>query len=337
MTVSKTNDRVCTTLQLPRPNTLSTRSRIGKRGRRVEFCGSFVRIRDTRGARDKAPLEASNPLMSALDRLERAIGAHRSLLVAFSGGVDSTLLLKVAHTVLGDRAGGAIAVSASLPASELGEAKGLASLIGAVLYLVPTHELEDKRYAANPLNRCYFCKSELFEVLGREAAKHGFEKVAYGANLDDRGDFRPGTQAANEHAAVAPLLEAGLGKGEIRRMARALGLPNWDKPARACLSSRIPHGVEVTTERLGAIEKAEEGLYALGFRQVRVRWHGEVARLELGEEEMGRLADAGLRAAAVAAVRASGFRFVALDLDGYKRGSLNPGSYPMGPAADGGQ
>ena len=197
-------------------------------------------------------------------------------------------------------------------------------MIGAELSLVPTHELEDGRYASNPLNRCYFCKSELFQVLGGEAAKHGFDKVAYGANLDDRGDFRPGTQAAIEHAAVAPLIDAGLGKEGIRKLARELGLPNWDKPARACLSSRIPHGVEVTVERLGAIERAEEGLYALGFRQVRVRWHGDVARLELGEAEMGRLANPELRAKAVAAVRASGFRFVALDLEGYKQGSLNP-------------
>ena len=259
-----------------------------------------------------------------LERLRRAIGDQRTMLVAFSGGVDSTLLLKVAHDLLGEKAAGLLAVSGSLPASERREAEALADWIGARCHIVESREMEDPRYRANPDNRCYYCKSELFTLLEREAGRLGFAALAYGANLDDQGDFRPGMVAAGEHAVVAPLIEAGLGKSEIRALARELGLPNWDKPARACLSSRIPHGVEVTPERLHAIETAEEGLYDLGFRLVRVRWHGEIARIELGEEEIARLADPAMRARVADAVRAAGFRFVTLDLDGYRQGSLNP-------------
>jgi uncharacterized protein len=246
------------------------------------------------------------------------------MLVAFSGGVDSTLVLKVAHDVLGGRAAGLLAVSESLPGSERDEAIALAAGIGVPLHIVASREMDDPRYRANPDNRCYFCKSELFERLEEEAGRLGFTTLAYGANLDDRGDFRPGMTAARERAVVAPLIEAGLGKAEIREAARRLGLPNWDKPAKACLSSRIPHGVEVTTDKLQAVERAEAGLSALGFRQFRVRWHGEIARIELASEEMARMADPGLRAGVVTVVKEAGFRFVALDLEGYRQGSLNP-------------
>lgn len=293
---------------------------------------------------EQTPLETGAAVRDpALVRLREAVDAHHSLLVAFSGGVDSTLVLKVAHDQLGDRTAAALAVSESLPASERREAEDLARTIGVRLYLVRTNEISDRRYSANPLNRCYFCKSELFGVLSEEAHRLGFAKIAYGANLDDRGDFRPGMQAADELGAVAPLIEAGLGKSEIRRLAKALGLPNWDKPARACLSSRIPHGVEVTPERLEAIERAEEALYGLGFRQVRVRWHGDVARIELAEGEIGRLLERQSRLRVSEAVRAAGFRFVALDLDGYRQGSLNllspvPGAaQPNDPTEEGGQ
>jgi uncharacterized protein len=276
---------------------------------------------------------------SDLARLKAAIARHRAVLVAFSGGVDSTLLLKVAREVLGDRAAGALAVSASLPAAEKRDAERLAEEIGARLHVVRTNEMSDPRYAANPLNRCYFCKTELLGVLEGEAARLGFDVVAIGANVDDQGDFRPGMQAAGERGAVAPLLEAGLGKEQIRRMAKRLGLSNWDKPARACLSSRIPHGVTVTPERLGAIEAAENALFALGFRQVRVRWHGDVARIELGEDEMHRLSDPTMRKSISESVRSAGFKFVALDLDGYRQGSFNPPreDQPSDPARAGGQ
>ena len=264
------------------------------------------------------------PNLPALDRLKRSIRAHESMLVAFSGGVDSTLVLKVAHDVLGERAAGLLAVSESLPGSERDEAIALAAGIGVPLHIVASREMDDPRYRANPDNRCYFCKSELFERLEQEAGRLGFSTLAYGANLDDRGDFRPGMTAARERAVVAPLIEAGLGKAEIREAARRLGLPNWDKPAKACLSSRIPHGVEVTPDKLQAVERAEAGLSALGFRQFRVRWHGEIARIELAPEEMARMADPGLRAGVVTVVKEAGFRFVALDLEGYRQGSLNP-------------
>jgi uncharacterized protein len=184
--------------------------------------------------------------------------------------------------------------------------------------------MEDPQYRANPDNRCYFCKSELFGLLESEAKRLGFGTLAYGANVDDEGDFRPGMAAAREHAVSAPLIDAGLGKAEIRALARELGLPNWDKPARACLSSRIPHGIEVTADRLRAVERAEEGLAALGFRQFRVRWHGEIARIELAPEEIARLADPEVRAAMARKVKEAGFQFVTVDLEGYRQGSLNP-------------
>lgn len=262
--------------------------------------------------------------MSPLDRLKGVIRTHESMLVAFSGGVDSTLVLRVAHEVLGDRSAGLLAVSESLPEAEREEAIALARGIGAPLHIVRSREMEDPRYRANPDDRCYFCKSELFERLESEAKNLGFRTLAYGANLDDQGDFRPGMTAARERSVVAPLIDARLGKVEIRAVARELGLPNWDKPARACLSSRIPHGIEVTPERLRAIEAAEAGLASLGFRQFRVRWHGEIARIELDPEEIPRLADPAIRGRMAALVKAAGFRFVTLDLEGYRQGSLNP-------------
>src|SRR5262245_33437665 len=216
-------------------------------------------------AGDQRQAGADADIAALLSRVQAALVPHPSILVAFSGGVDSTLLLKIAHDLRGDRAAGLLAVSASLPASERAEAVELAREIGTKLHIVESHETEDPRYRANPENRCYFCKAELFTLLEDEAKRLGFSTLAYGANRDDAGDFRPGMLAARQHGVTAPLLEAGLGKPEIRALARGLGLRNWDKPARACLSSRIPHGVEVTPERLGQIESAEEALYRLGF------------------------------------------------------------------------
>jgi len=262
--------------------------------------------------------------MKPLDRLKASIRAYDSMLVAFSGGVDSTLVLKVAHQVLGSRTAGLLAVSESLPEIERREALALAEGIGAPLHVVHTREMDDPRYRANPDDRCYFCKTELFVQLEKEALRLGFGTLAYGANLDDQGDFRPGMTAARERSVVAPLIEARLGKAEIREVARDLGLPNWDKPARACLSSRIPHGIEVTPERLRAIESAEAGLASLGFRQFRVRWHGEIARIELDPQEMSRLSDPAVRARVAALVKDAGFRFATVDLEGYRQGSLNP-------------
>jgi pyridinium-3,5-biscarboxylic acid mononucleotide sulfurtransferase len=258
-------------------------------------------------------------------RLERAREIVRSLgsvLVAFSGGVDSSLLLKLAVDELGP--GRAVAVLASSPAypeQEQEEARALARAMGAPLVEVETHEVELDAYRRNLPDRCFHCKEELFETLEPMRRELGLAHVAYGATADDAGEHRPGHGSAVRRGIRFPLLEAGMGKGEIRAAARRLGLSNWDKPSFACLSSRIPHGTEVTTEALTRIDDAEACLKALGFRQVRVRHHGEVARVEVEPADMERLL--AMRTEVVARVRKAGYTFVALDLEGYATGSLN--------------
>ena len=258
-------------------------------------------------------------------RLERAREIVRSLgsvLVAYSGGVDSSLLLKLAVDELGP--GRAVAVLASSPAypeQEQEEARALARAMGAPLVEVETHEVELDAYRRNLPDRCFHCKEELFETLEPMRRELGLAHVAYGATADDAGEHRPGHGSAVRRGVRFPLLEAGMGKGEIRAAARGLGLSNWDKPSFACLSSRIPHGTEVTTEALTRIGDAEASLKALGFRQVRVRHHGEVARVEVEQAEMERLL--AMRTEVVARVREAGYTFVALDLEGYATGSLN--------------
>ena len=258
-------------------------------------------------------------------RLERAREIVRSLgsvLVAYSGGVDSSLLLKLAVDELGP--GRAVAVLASSPAypeQEQEEARALARAMGAPLVEVETHEVELDAYRRNLPDRCFHCKEELFETLEPMRRELGLAHVAYGATADDAGEHRPGHGSAVRRGVRFPLLEAGMGKGEIRAAARGLGLSNWDKPSFACLSSRIPHGTEVTTEALTRIGDAEASLKALGFRQVRVRHHGEVARVEVEQADMERLL--AMRTEVVARVREAGYTFVALDLEGYATGSLN--------------
>lgn len=258
-------------------------------------------------------------------RLERAREIVRSLgsvLVAYSGGVDSSLLLKLAVDELGP--GRAVAVLASSPAypeQEQEEARALARAMGAPLVEVETHEVELDAYRRNLPDRCFHCKEELFETLEPMRRELGLAHVAYGATADDAGEHRPGHGSAVRRGVRFPLLEAGMGKGEIRAAARGLGLSNWDKPSFACLSSRIPHGTEVTTEALTRIGDAEACLKALGFRQVRVRHHGEVARVEVEPADMERLL--AMRTEVVARVRKAGYTFVALDLEGYATGSLN--------------
>jgi uncharacterized protein len=260
---------------------------------------------------------------AAYDRLRAACRDLGSTLVAFSAGVDSTLLLKVCADELGDRVVAATAVSESYPAHELQQAKRLARDIGVELVLVETNELADENYASNPTNRCFYCKQELFTTIFPVATDRGLATVSYGANLDDVGDFRPGMQAAKAMGARAPLLEAGLGKPEIRAISRYLGLETWDKPAFACLSSRIPYGERVTAEKLAQIDQAEMFLYESGFRQVRVRHHGDVARIEVPPSDLPRFFADGLNDRVAARLKGIGFKHVAVDLQGYRSGSMN--------------
>lgn len=256
-----------------------------------------------------------------LDRARAVVRDLASVLVAYSGGVDSTLLLKLAMDELG---GGAVAVLASSPAypeSEQEEARTLAGSLGARLVEVSTDEVELDAYARNNPDRCFHCKEELFDKLEPIRKELGLAHLVYGATADDAGDHRPGHGSAVRRGVRFPLLEAGMGKPEIRAAARQLGLPNWNKPSFACLSSRIPHGTPVTVKALRQIESAEGAMKALGFSQVRVRHHGDVARIEVDAADIGRLIAE--RERVVDAVRAAGYKFVSADLEGYTTGSLN--------------
>ena len=267
--------------------------------------------------------------MIQLDRhdallLDKARGMVRdlgSVLVAYSGGVDSTLLLKLALDELGEGAVAALASSPAYPESEQQEARVLARSLGARLVEVSTSELELDAYTRNNPDRCFHCKEELFDTLEPIQRQLGLGHLAYGATADDADDHRPGHGSAVRRGVRFPLLEAGMGKPQIRAAARTLGLPNWNKPSFACLSSRIPHGTQVTVAALRQIETAEAALKALGFTQVRVRHHGDVARIEVDPPEIPRLVDE--RERVVELIRNAGYKFVSLDLEGYATGSLN--------------
>jgi uncharacterized protein len=258
-------------------------------------------------------------------RLRELLSGFSSAIVAFSGGVDSAYLSVVATQVLGSGALCVTADSPSYPEHHRSLARQVAKAFALRHEVVATAELERPEYRANPVNRCYYCKDELYSTLTALASARAIDVVLDGNNADDRGDYRPGRQAAREHGVRSPLDEVGLTKPEIRELSRAAGMATWDEPASACLSSRIPYDHEITNEKLQMVEQAEDALRALGFRVCRVRHHDTLARLELGRDEIARALDEGMRDEILRALRAVGYRQVAIDLQGYRMGSLNEG------------
>jgi pyridinium-3,5-biscarboxylic acid mononucleotide sulfurtransferase len=256
-------------------------------------------------------------------RLQSQLSKLPSLIVAYSGGVDSAYLAYAAHHALGERMLAVTALSASYSARDREEAEKCVAHSRFPHEFISTDELANAAYRANNADRCYHCKDELFDKLDQLAGRRGFSAVAYGINKDDLGDWRPGQQAAREHKVLTPLLDVGMTKADIRELSRQVALPVWDRPASACLSSRIAYGIEVTPERLAVVEKGEEAVRALGFRQFRVRYHEELVRIEIAQEELSRALDPAMSRKFVEIFKALGFKFVTLDLEGYRSGSLN--------------
>jgi uncharacterized protein len=268
-------------------------------------------------------VEISAPVDLKFARLKQALGNTGRLLIAYSGGVDSAFLAWTAHEVLGDRMLAVIADSPSLARTHLQDALNFARENGIPVEAIVTHELENPDYARNDAQRCFHCKDELFNVMEQYRAAHSFDAIAYGVNLDDQGDFRPGQEAARQHHVMAPLLDAGLSKKEIRELAQRAGLRVWDKPASACLSSRIEYGRPVTAEALQVVERGEDALRGLGFRQFRVRHHGDIVRIEIAHEELPRALTAEMAREFSGIFKKLGFKFVTLDLEGFRSGSMN--------------
>lgn len=262
---------------------------------------------------------------SKLEALKTGLQGMESVIIAFSGGVDSSFLLKVAHEVLGDKVLAVTARSSTYPEREFREAESFAAGYGIPHRVIISEELEVEGFSDNPPNRCYLCKQELFKKIKRLADKEGFKSIAEGSNHDDLGDYRPGLQAISELGIVSPLRDAGLTKNEIRLLSKELGLKTWDKPSFACLSSRFPYGEKITEQKLQMVDKAEQFLLDLGFRQVRVRHHGGLARIEVDDTDFNRFADNQIRNKVYLRYKELGFIHVSLDLKGYRTGSMNEG------------
>jgi uncharacterized protein len=260
---------------------------------------------------------------SKRDVLDAKIRSLGRTLIAYSGGVDSAFLAWAAYQAIGSNMLAVIADSPSLARTHLAEAAAFAREQGIPLYIIDTNELERAEYIRNDASRCFHCKDELFTVMETFRSTHGFDSIAYGVNVDDQGDFRPGQIAATQHHVIAPLLEAGLTKHEIRELAQSANLQVWDKPASACLSSRIEYGRPVTREALNTVERGEDALRALGFRQFRVRHHGEIVRIEIASDELPRALSSETAAEFTRIFKDLGFKFVTLDLEGFRSGSMN--------------
>jgi uncharacterized protein len=269
------------------------------------------------GVMDAAALDAKQ------ERLFATLTGLGRVIVAYSGGTDSAYLAWAAHRVLGDRAIAITADSASIPESHKRDAEDFVRRFGIAHEYIETHEFENPDYLKNDANRCFHCKDELFTRLEEVGRERGIPHIIYGVNQDDLGDYRPGQNAAKIHQVKAPLVEAGLSKAEIRELSRAAGLPTWDRPAAACLSSRIPYGTPVTIQNIKTVEKGEEEIKALGFRQFRVRFHGELVRIEIAKDELARALAPEMAAAFTGIFKKLGFKYVTLDLEGYRQGSLN--------------
>jgi pyridinium-3,5-biscarboxylic acid mononucleotide sulfurtransferase len=276
---------------------------------------AFVPIRVAESANFSAE-QKENALLARLRELP-------SVIVALSGGADSAYLAWAAQSVLGDRALSLTALSPSYSEHDRAVVEDFVRAFRIHHQFIETHEMENPAYRANAVDRCFFCKDELFSVMDSFAQRRGFAAIAYGVNADDTLDFRPGHRAAQQHRVLAPLLDAGLRKSEIRELSRRAALPTWDRPASACLASRIPYGIQVTPERLALVERGEAALRALGFRQFRIRLHDKLARVEIAREEMPRAFSPDMSATIARALKAAGFSYVALDLEGYRQGSLN--------------
>src|SRR6202030_3042822 len=275
----------------------------------------LIHIRNAEGAALSAE-EKQHLLLARLAEIP-------SLIVALSGGADSAYLAWAAHEVLGTRALSVTALSPSYSAHDRSIVEEFVSKLGVRHEFIETHEMDNPAYRANAADRCYYCKDELFSVLDELAKERGFAAIAYGVNADDTSDFRPGHRAAAEHQVLAPLLDARMSKADIRKLSQRAGLPTWDRPASACLSSRLPYGTEVTPERLLLVERGEAALRELGFRQFRVRLHDKLARVEIAPDEMPRALTPEMAAAIAKELKTVGFAYVSLDLEGYRQGSLN--------------